>query len=90
MKRFSALKDPGSTLDYVIDWSEWLETDTIASSTWDVPAGLTDISSANTTTETTQWLAGGTAGAVYPVTNQITTVGGRIAERTIEIRMVDR
>ena len=71
MSRFSTLKDPGSTLDYQIDWSQWL-------------------ASSNTTTETVQWLAGGTVGAVYQVVNQITTAGGRIAERTIEIRMIDR
>lgn len=90
MSRFSTLKDPGSTLDYQIDWSQWLGSDTIASSTWTVPAGLTDHASSNTTTETVQWLAGGTVGAVYQVVNQITTAGGRIAERTIEIRMIDR
>lgn len=90
MSRFSALKDPGSTLDYQIDWSVWLGSDTIASSSWTVPAGLTDFAESSTTTSATQWLAGGTVGAVYSVVNQITTTGGRIAERTIEIRMIDR
>lgn len=90
MSRFLTTKDPGSTLDYQIDWSAWLETgDTIESSTWVVPAGLTEVSDSATDDATTVWLSGGTAGASYTVVNQITTTGGRITERSIEIRMVE-
>jgi hypothetical protein len=90
MSRFSSLKDPGSKLDYQIDWSLWLESDTIAASEWTLPAGLQDYGDSFTDATATQWLAGGTVGAVYSIVNRITTAGGRIAERTIEVRMVDR
>ena len=34
-------KDPDEVLDYRVDWSARLDGDTIASSTWEVLAGLT-------------------------------------------------
>lgn len=85
----SRYKDPDSTLDYTFDWGEkWLETgDTIATSAWVVPAGLTSTLETNTLTTATIWLAGGALYERYTVTNQITTVNGRIAERSIYIRI---
>ena len=65
------VKDPDATLDYIIDWSEWLDTDTISTSTWTVPTGLTNVSDSNTTTTATIWLSGGTAGQRYTVSNRI-------------------
>lgn len=79
------VKDPDATLDYGIDWSEWLGADTIASVTWVVPAGLTKESQSNTTTAAYAWLSGGTAGETYPVVCRITTAAGRIDDRTLEI-----
>jgi len=84
------LKDPDSTLDYTLDWSAWLQGDTITSSTWTVPAGLTQESAANTTTTATIWLSGGTAGKDYVVTNSIVTTAGRIEDRSIRIRVIQR
>ncbi|HHB12214.1 MAG TPA: hypothetical protein ENK62_03330 [Chromatiales bacterium] len=84
------LKDPDSTLDYVIDWSSWLGSDTIASSSWTVPAGLTMTSESNTTTTATVWLSGGSAGSSYQVTNRITTAAGRVDERSITIEVQER
>lgn len=83
-------KDPGAALDYGIDWDDWLGTDTIASSSWTVPTGLTQDSDSHDTTGTTVWLSGGTVGQFYLVTNHITTAGGRADERTIRIVVVDR
>lgn len=85
------LKDPNATLDYGFDWSEWLATgDTISSSDWTVPAGLTEVSASNTTTTATVFLSGGTAGSSYDVVNRITTANGRTDDRTITIRVVSR
>lgn len=70
-------KDPNAVLDYSVDWSRWLNGDTIATGVWMVPAGLTKVTDANTTTKTTAWLSGGTADQSYTVTNRITTTGGR-------------
>ena len=36
------------------------------------------------------WISGGTAGKVYRVTCQITTDSGRIDERSITIRVIER
>lgn len=84
------VKDPASVLDYVWDWTSWLGDDTILSSTWTVPAGLTKTSQVNTSTTATVWLSGGTAGQSYAVTNRITTTQGRTDERTMQIVVRDR
>lgn len=66
----------GSTdiLIYTIDWSNWLNTgDSINSSAWVVPAGMTLVTSANTTTQTTAKISGGTIGTAYTITNTITS-----------------
>lgn len=84
-------KDPNAVLDYVVDWSAWLgDSDAIATSDWIVPEGLTEDSATNTTTTTTIWLSGGTAGAVYTVVNRITTDDGRTEDRSIVISVRDR
>ena len=81
-------KDPNATLDYTIDWSDWLATgDTISTSTWTVPAGITASSDTETTTTSTVWLTGGTSGRTYLVTNTIVTAGGRTEERSLRIRV---
>jgi TRAP-type uncharacterized transport system substrate-binding protein len=87
-------KDPSAKLDYAVDWSSWLEAgETISDSEWTVEEGLTEeVSPAPSEADgiTTIWLSGGTAGVYYTVTNTITTSVGRIDERSIIIRCVDR
>ena len=84
------LKDPAAVLDYQIDWSDWLDTDTIQTSTWAAATGLTVDSDALTATTTTVWLAGGTAGQSYEITNHIVTVAGREDERTLLIMIAEQ
>jgi hypothetical protein len=79
------IKDPDSVLDYTLDWSAWLGSDTILTSSFLVDTGLTKKSDSKTTTTTTVWLSGGTAGTNYGVTNRITTVSGRTADRTFSV-----
>ena len=86
----SFLKDPSAILDYQNDWSDWLGTDTIATSTWTVPTGLTKVSDTNTTTTATIWLSGGTAGMSYTAVNRITTAGGRTEDRSLSFTVVER
>lgn len=76
------VKDPDSKLDYTVNWAAWLGTDTIASSAWVVPTGLTQVSVSSTTTTATIVISGGTAGQTYMITNRITTTQGRIDDRT--------
>ncbi len=84
------VKDPDEVLDFVFDWSTWLDGDTISSDSTTVDTGLTKDSDSNDTDSVTVWLSGGTAGSAYKVTNQITTAGGRTAERTIIIQVRER
>lgn len=83
-------KDPDETLDYRILWSARLASDTIASSAWTVPSGLTNEEDGNTTTTTTITLSGGTLAADYPITNRITTAGGLVMDQTLIIKIRSR
>lgn len=79
-------KDPEAIVDYEVDWSTWLGSDTLASSTWMAPSGITVTSSTGfTTTKATIWLSGGTNGSDYVLTNTITTAGGRTEDETVVI-----
>lgn len=87
----SFTKDPAATLDYGLDWSDWLAAgETIAASEWSVPAGLTKDSDDHNTTLAAVWLSGGTAGATYRITNRVTTSAGRIDERSLFIVVEER
>ena len=81
-------KDPNAILDYSIPWATWLGTDTIVTSTWIVPTGITKVTDTKTTTTTTIWLSGGTVGAEYALVNRITTVGSarRIKRSMLSLR----
>ncbi len=86
-------KDPDGKMDYVIDWAAWLDGDTISTSTWSVPSGITKSSSpaaSNTTTTATIWLEGGTAGQDYDVINSIVTAAGREDDRTFRVTLKEK
>ncbi len=85
-------KDPGEKLDYSMDWTAWLAGDTIAASSWTVPAGITQTTPdpSFTATTTTIWLAGGTVGKTYELTNTVTTAGGRIGVRSVDEAIVQK
>jgi len=77
------VKAPGETLDYTRYWDDYLATgETIATSTWTVPTGLTSTLDTKDDTAATIKIAGGTANHAYVVTNTITTSEGRIAVRS--------
>ena len=85
--------DPSDDQDYGIDWTAWLGADTIATSTWTItPSGPTKHDESNSTTTTTVWVTGGTAGQSYRVTNRIVTSNSpaRTKERTILLRVDER
>lgn len=83
-------KDPDEVLDYEIDWTSRLDGDTISSSTWTVPDGLTSSSNTNTDSTVTIWLSGGTVGTIYRVMNEITTTGGRTMDQTVNLKISDK
>lgn len=84
------VKNTTSKLDYAVDWTEWLEGDQIAESSWSVPEGLTVEVSSHTDTKAVIWLSGGTFGESYELTNSIVTAGGREESRSILIIMARR
>lgn len=79
------IKDPQSVLDYTLDWSDWLGSDTISQSTFTVPSGITKDSDSFDDTTATIWLSSGTLGKKYTITNKIVTNGGRTDERSLII-----
>ena len=85
-------KDPSAELDYTMDWGQWMPpNDRIVNVTWTIsPSGLTNSSNTFSTTQTTIWLTGGTDGTTYDVTCEITTLEGRIDDRTFRVEVVNR
>ena len=85
-------KDPSAVLDYSLDWTDWLEGETISSFTITVdPSGsLTVDSSSDDGSIVSYRLSGGTAGTMYSVTIQITTSAGQVEERTVRQYVMDR
>lgn len=86
-------KDPEARLDYGFDWTDWLEDDdTISEAEWDVPTGLTEVSSnIEDDVKAVVWLSGGTDGETYMcICHIVTSPGGREDERTLVIQCVQR
>jgi hypothetical protein len=79
-----ATKDPDEKLDFSIDFSDRMSsTDSIASVTWTVPAGLTNVSVSNTSFIATIVLSGGTVDTQYQVSAKVTTTDGFILEQEV-------
>lgn len=92
-------KDADAYLDYSVDWSDWMnEGDSIASSSFTIESIPDDPNPITTNQNTfssgtniaTVWLAGGTAGNHYRITNTITTVNGLTDERFFRIFVKER
>ena len=83
-------KAPGELLDYMVDWTVWLGSDTILTSTWVLPAPLVTGNASNTTLTATQFIGGGQVGTDYIVLNIIVTAGGRTAARAFTIQVRQR
>jgi len=85
-------KDPDAVLDYTFDWAAWLTdiSDTLASHTVEVPAGITLDSSSISGTKVIAWISGGTAGTSYQITCRIVTTGGRTDDRSVFITIAER
>jgi hypothetical protein len=91
-------KDPDAVLDYGFNWNDpsapggpWLATgETISTSAWTIPDGLTKGNEAHDDSITVVWLSGGTAGQSYTVTNRITSSAGRTDDRSFEIAVEER
>lgn len=86
------IKDPAALVDHVVDWAAgYLGDRAIAASAWQVaPAGLSIAASRIAGGRTVATLAGGAAGLVYRVTNQVEFSDGQRDERTLVVRVEER
>lgn len=89
-------KDPAAILDYIEDWSEWLDAlpDTLTAPATATVTGDDALLVVNSCTivgkQVHVWLSGGTAGIKYAVTIRINTSGTRRDERTFYVKVKDR
>lgn len=98
-------KDKDELLDYSIDWSRFLGTDTISAVTWfidaadgtktqvsstDVVDGLQFVQGTYTNTVATIRLGLGTNNKRYKITCKITTVGSLVYERSVLLRVREK
>lgn len=85
-------KDPDATLDYQLDWSDWLATGESISSAAVTVTDATLVSTVTTNTTVTAWISGGTVGNRVTIKYHITTNNSpaRIDERTLTIRVANR
>jgi hypothetical protein len=82
-------KGPEAVLDYYVDWSPALQAgETLASSTWSLASGLTEVKSYITGKKAYCWISGGTVGTSYVCTNTVVTSLGRqyVEQFKIEVK----
>lgn len=80
-------KDPNAILDFTVDWTTWLNGDTISTSVWTVTgAGVTTGTATSSTTAGTLWISTSSDNTDYFATNRIVTAAGRVNEQTITIK----
>ena len=88
------LKDPHSRVDYAIDWSPYLDGQTIEASLWLVTPNEQDGVTAEETSfepsRTAARLAGGLIGHSYAVSNQVTFSDGTTDVRSLTLRVEAR
>lgn len=84
------VKFPLEVKEVTLDWSSFVGSDTISTSSWSVPSGITNAGDTNNTTSTTIYLSGGTSGNQYAITNTITlTIDGAISTpRTVLVEVI--
>ena len=76
--------DPAAVLDFQVDWSNWLGSDTILTSEWTLAAPMTQpFGDQHNATTATIWVTGGNAGTTAKAVNHIVTAGGRQEDGTL-------
>ena len=85
-------QDPNSTLDYRVDWTSWLDGDTIYTGAFSATPALPNVIQSSTTSSTvgTVWLSGLILGVTYVINHQIITTLGRTDERSFIVTAVDQ
>lgn len=82
-------KDPDALLDYTFDWTLFLTklSDSISNVSYLLSDGLTQTRVTNTQTQARSYVSGGVLGTTESITCRITTVAGRIDDRTIYLKI---
>ena len=96
-------KDKDEIVDYSVDWSRFLGSDTISSALWFIkdadgvktqltPSGplvngIQLISATSTNTVTTAYIGSGTNNVMYKFTCQISDSNGLVVERSVRLRV---
>ena len=82
-------KQPADVQDYDIDFTKWLAgfSDTGMSLVVQVDTGITLTSQEFANGVAKVWLSGGSSGTSYKVTARLSTVGGRVKEVEIRIKV---
>ena len=97
MKIVDWVKNPESTLDYLFDWSEWMNVgDRIK--TFDIniedqpntTENLIVVQKAKMSKRIIVWLTGGQRNKKYKISCKITTINGRTETSSRTIRIVNR
>lgn len=93
-KKPRGLKDPNSTIDVSIDWTDWLDDckDSAASFSWTLTNGASQVAIGNTAGLATVFLSLGTAGNEVAITCRLTTgsTPPRTEDRTVYLTIEDR
>jgi len=92
------IKDPAATLDYTVDWTDWLPaaevvssaTVTITNTVGDSTSLSVDSTAINDNKKVTANISGGEGGQIYNVEYTITTDGGLTDSRNFRIKCVER
>jgi len=66
-------KSADAKLDYTFDWSSWLVSSEISTSSWSSDTGVTLSDDGSTTDSAFVYVSGGTSGQQYTITNTIVT-----------------
>jgi len=84
-------KSPNEHLKVTLSWTAELaiDTATIASVTWTVPSGITQVSASSAGSNTTIVLSGGTSGVEYSVKCRIATSASTYYEQGVIVKVTD-
>jgi hypothetical protein len=93
-------KDPAAVLNYTIDWTDWIGSDTIVTSTWAITTYSTstvdtsvltvDGSGISANKKAVVTLSSGTVGNIYNVRNTIITADDLTESRAFRVKVVNR
>ena len=89
-QRQTFFKDPDVADSFTINWEFWLAGETLATSSWVLASGLTQVTVTFTTKKATVTLSGGTAATTYEITNTVTSSSGRQESQTLFIEVREK